>query len=125
MERIWPVGSVVGARRWPYYGAHPDVWLEPLRGVVLDFRDPRVWRASSHSAHNHTYSAGEIEKEISLLMAANPFLVPVLWTDQYGCSHVFLEDSRLLRSYQQDLEEWLDEREEARSSSYDRCVSLG
>jgi hypothetical protein len=40
-------GSEVGCRyRWPNDGCHPDCWLPPLKGVVLDQADPRAWKGT-------------------------------------------------------------------------------
>ena len=40
-------GLEVGCRyHWPYDGSHPDCWLPPLKGVVLDQTDPRAWKGS-------------------------------------------------------------------------------
>ena len=40
-------GMEVGCRyRWPYDGCHPDCWLPPLKGVVLDQADPRALKGT-------------------------------------------------------------------------------
>jgi len=40
------VGDVVGARRWPYEAAHPEVWGQPLRGEILSCNDRKAWEGS-------------------------------------------------------------------------------
>jgi hypothetical protein len=40
-------GAEVGCRyRWPNDGCHPDGWLPPLKGVMLEQTDPRAWQGS-------------------------------------------------------------------------------
>jgi len=40
-------GTEVGCRyRWSNDGCHPDCWLPPLKGVVLDQTDPRAWKGT-------------------------------------------------------------------------------
>lgn len=42
-----PVGTVVGAHRWPYESAHPDCWGAPWKGVVLALNDPLAWSGNA------------------------------------------------------------------------------
>jgi hypothetical protein len=40
-------GIEVGCRyRWPNDGCHPDCWQPPLKGVVLEQKDPRAWKGT-------------------------------------------------------------------------------
>jgi len=106
-----PVGAVVGARRWPYEGAHPAAWGRPWRGVVLAEDDPRAW-ANTLAFPRRTPSRDEVRAHIEALQQAGLQLddrQPVLW--EFGA--VCWEPVHRLRPYEDDLAEWEAARAEA------------
>ena len=92
----FPVGMEVGARRWPYEGAHPACWLEPLKGVVLAADDPRAW-AGTWYAH----SQAAVDAHLAWCRRENLLddAIPVLWMSASGEPFVFWSEPNVLRPY--------------------------
>ena len=75
-----PIGTEVGARRWPYEGAHPDCWGRPWKGVTLAQNDVRAWTGTF--AFMGTPTQDEVDRHIAWCHGLNLLekeKVPVLW----------------------------------------------
>lgn len=94
---------VVGAQRWPYHAAHPECWLQPWKGVVLDRDDPRAWAESVAFPTKRPN-----RQQVKAHVAAHPTLankLPVLWN--FGTyKKIFWESVENLRSYEGDVAAW-------------------
>jgi len=103
----FPVGMEVGARRWPYEGAHPACWLEPLKGVVLAADDLRAW-AGTWYAH----SQAAVDAHLAWCRRENLLddAIPVLWMSASGEPFVFWSEPNVLRPYAVDFARWKDAR---------------
>jgi hypothetical protein len=108
----FPVGTIVGARRWPYASAHPDCWGTPRNEVVLALNDPRAWRGNRALSTQEKID-GHIAwcKEHGLLTET----VPVLW--DFGDEQVVYFQSAVgdgrchdLRPYAEDYFDWQSSR---------------
>jgi hypothetical protein len=117
----FPVGTVVGARRWPYASAHPECWGTPWSGVVLEMNDPRVW-SGNPALSSQEKIGGHIAwcKDRGLLMNT----VPVLW-DFAGEQVVYFQsatgDARChdLKPYAEDYLAW----QSARAAAFRKLAS--
>lgn len=111
-------GDLVGAHRWPYSHAHPDCWLEPLRGVVLDLDDPRAWKGSIAFSGHKRLTRKLVSAHVEWCRAQGLLTdtVPVLWTlatlDEVK---VFWETKDSLVSVEADRAAWIEAREENRA----------
>jgi hypothetical protein len=105
-------GTKVGARRWPYHGAHPGCWGRPWAGVVLALDDPRAW-AGSIAFPTATPDPAAVTAHVrKCILAGGCTEVPVLWT--FGAEQkIYWSRPAHLRPYAVDLEEWARERGEA------------
>lgn len=112
------VGMLVGARRWPSHGAHPDAWGKPWSGKVVAPDDPRAW-ADTLAFPRGMPTQQEVREHIAELgpiMGAAPKSIPVLWN--FGKDKkVHWERPESLRPYKQDLAEWKAELATARKRS--------
>lgn len=119
----FPVGTIVGARRWRYASAHPDCWGTPWSGVVLALNDPRVW---SGNLALSTQEKIDVHiawcKEHGLLTNT----VPVLW--DFGDEQVVYFQSTVggtrchdLRPYAEDYLDW----QSSRAAAYRKLKSQG
>lgn len=116
-----PIGSKVGARRWPNYGNHPDGWGRPWSGIVIARHDPRAWIGSIAFSHAEAPSPAEV---LSHCLRHWPTLqdkIPVVWTfrDAYGKEYekVYWEPVGGVWPYAEDLQAWLLAKAEARGLS--------
>lgn len=101
-------GMVVGARRWPQHGSHPDCWQTPRKGVVLSMQDPLAWQGTAAFC-GRVPSAQELQAHLethSSTSGKNCTDVPVMW--DFG--RVFWEPASSLRSFEFDYAEWQVER---------------
>jgi len=117
----FPVGMSVGARRWPYHGAHPGCWATPLRGTVLDKSSAKAWEGTWYEEHDQARHSHLRWCEQEGLLEST---VPVLWISSSGEEFVFWESSRCLRPYAEDLAEWLRHRAQAALDERQRRRSL-
>jgi hypothetical protein len=110
-----PVGTRVGAERWPYHAAHPDCWGKPLAGTVLDKADPRAW-AGSLAFPGSNPDPKAVRAHVERQEAAG-FLqdgkVPVAW--DFG--KVYWERTEKLRTYEADVAAWWTELNQARAKA--------
>ncbi|NEX64408.1 hypothetical protein [Noviherbaspirillum galbum] len=99
-------GSLVGRSRWPNQNAHPDHWLKPVSGQVLDFCDVRAW-ANSIDFPEDVPHAGAVMGHALKLKAEGRLdgLTPVLW-DFDTHRRVFWERTDSLRPYDEDVILW-------------------
>jgi hypothetical protein len=98
------VGMQVGAGRWPCSGAHPDGWMTPWQGEVLDRADPRAWAGSVAFPTRRPNS-----KAVAAHVARHPTMtnkVPVLW--DFGTHGKVLYWERLdsVLPYAEDVAAW-------------------
>jgi hypothetical protein len=103
---MFKTGSWVGAGRWPDQEAHPDLWLKPLRGQVLEFCDTRAWANSIHFPEDNPHAGAVMG--IALKLRAQGALVgltPVLW-DFGAYRRVLWEKVAALRPYEEELVVW-------------------
>lgn len=108
-------GEVVGAGRWPYSHAHPDCWLEPLQGMVMEIDDPLAWRETFAFPEKSLPPRTSVRNHVATCQSQGLLLneVPVLWETDKG-PKVLWESVDSLRSYAQDYTEWTRDRAEAR-----------
>lgn len=111
------IGKRVGARRWPYYGSHPETWGQPHEGTVLAQDDPRAWAetlAFSSKTPDPAAVARHVEHchEQGLLNTE----MPVLWDFPHG-QRVLWEKISGLRSAAEDRAAWEAERAQAFAAS--------
>jgi len=109
-EALLPVGMEVGAKRWPYWGAHPGCWTTPLKGVVLAQNDLRAWKGTWYG---HSQQAVDAHLEWCGREGLLDETVPVLWTSSAGESFVYWSELADLRPYEDDFKEWLRAREDS------------
>lgn len=111
-----PVGTVVGAHRWPYDANHPDCWGTPWKGVVLALNDRRVWERNVALC-----TPEKIDAHIAWCLGQGLFRdsIPVLW--DFGDRQVVyfqtaVGDGRChdLRTYAEDYLAWQLARSAAR-----------
>lgn len=108
------VGSLVGARRWPYSSAHPDCWGKPWSGQVLAADDPRVW-AGSIAFPTDTPDPAAVSAHVkrhAYLLSGD---VPVLWSFA-DHQKVYWERRTSLTSYEADVEAWAQARAAERAA---------
>ena len=108
-------GTEVGAKRWPYSACHSDCWEAPHKGIVLERDDPRAW------ARTMAFPSAEPDPEAVKRHVAwchkefgESNSVPVLWLFADG-PRVFWEPIDSIRPYGEDLAEWMESRNAARS----------
>ncbi|HIH2751716.1 TPA: hypothetical protein ACYLN4_007566 [Burkholderia lata] len=98
----FPVGTIVGARRWPYVGNHPGCWGTPWKGEVLALNDQRAW------AKNVTLSTQQkIDAHVAWCDKQGLFedSVPVLW--DFGDEKiVYFQTASNLWPYAVDYLDW-------------------
>lgn len=113
-------GVVVGARRWPFTTSHPDNWKAPHRGLVLSENDPCAWRRSCLGTDP---TQAQINAHLAAIRAKGQEWrsVPVQWDFvSVGCGLCVMWEFRPnVRTYQEDLDHWLRERQAA----YEKQVS--
>ncbi len=111
------VGMEVGARRWPYEGAHPACWREPLKGIVLAVDDLRAWAGTWYG-----HSQAAVDAHLAWCRRENLLddAIPVLWISASGEPFVFWSEPSTLRPYAEDVARW----KEARSSAL-QCLDSG
>lgn len=115
-RRELAAGDAVGARRWPYQSAHPDVWGTPWQGTLLALNDPRAW-----AGHPALTSQPAIDQHIAWCHEHGSLkdTVPVLW-DFGDTQTVFFQSAagddrcHALRPYADDCRDW----EAARAAAY-------
>jgi hypothetical protein len=102
------VGDRVGARRWPFAGAHPDCWGRPWAGTLLAQDDPRAW-AHTLRFPGREPSAAEASAWVAELHQDGLLSdrVPVLW--DFG--RIYWESIQALRPYVADVSAWEKERQ--------------
>jgi hypothetical protein len=116
------VGMKVGAHRWGYDHAHPDVWLKPHSGKVLAYNDIRAWYGAwmdngkkirtQEDADEHI--AYQREKGISIEDGEK---IPVQWNfvgEDGRTKQVYWETKKNLRPYAEDVRLWKKAREKKR-----------
>lgn len=104
------VGALVGARRWPYHGAHPDCWGRPHVGVLLGQRDRRAWgRTLAFSEPLPAQAAVDRHVHWCREQVLLTGCVPVLWRFPDGM-RVHWEGISGLRPARLHAEEWALER---------------
>lgn len=108
MQQI-KTGDVVGAKRWPQYGSHPDTWRPPWHGEVLDIEDPRAWantiafpvaNPDPEAVKNH------VARCRMSVHGAFGSLVPVLWDFGDNGLKCHWESQSSLRPYADDYMDW-------------------
>ena len=98
-------GTLVGARRWPCTGNHPDTWGAPWRGTVLDVRDPAAWDGTAALGAAPTQAA--VDAHLARLgEAASGTTVPVRWAFPDG-ERVYWERRDALVPYHEDFAAWM------------------
>jgi len=107
------VGTEVGAKRWPYSGAHPLAWGRPWKGVVIAHDDPRAW-ADTLAFPGRVPTIEEARAHVAEITARGfdkTLKIPVLW--DYGAhgEKVYFEMAYSLRPYAEDVAEWEEARE--------------
>jgi hypothetical protein len=112
------IGSLVGARRWPYVCAHPSAWLEPHQGVILKQNDIRAW--TSTIAFTGTPTQAAVDAHVGRLHQEGLLLdeVPVLWSF-WTEERVYWTGVRTLVPADEDRRNWRRER----SIEFDRCYA--
>lgn len=114
-RRPFPVGTEVGAERWANSAAHPDCWLQPWKGVVLEVTDQRAWMGTI-AFPTGTPTVAQIRTHLAAV-APSLTSVPVLWDfGAYGLK-VYWERPAALRRYAVDVELW----ESARAAAFTRA----
>lgn len=114
----FPVGTVVGARRWPYSASHPDCWGKPWQGVVLAINDQRAWAGNAALDTQSKIDAHVAWcQEHGLLKHT----IPVLWDfddEQVVYFQQAVGDASLhdLMLYAEDYSAWQSARAEARKT---------
>lgn len=117
-----PVGTEVGCEyRWPFNGAHPDCWLPPLKGVVINMDDVRLWKHSlAFGSISHPNGPPQELVTAHVLKCKSDGLLqgdstPVMYTTDEG---VFFQWDRTtaLLPYAEMLAKW----ETARGEAYKR-----
>lgn len=106
-------GDMVGARRWPYFSAHPDCWQPPWKGVVLAIEDPRAW-AKTGAFPEKDPSPEAVKAHVAYCRANIPNSlksVPVMWDFGPHGQHCFWEQPENLRRYADDYLTWISTRE--------------
>lgn len=123
MTKTFQSGDEVGAKRWPYQGAHPGCWTTPLRGIVLQRDDPRAWAGSIAFPGPHPNRA-KVKTHVERCLAEDLLRsVPVLWAcpRREGVEmKVWWERPESLRTYLDDCVEW----EAARAKAYEELLEL-
>ncbi len=116
-HKDFPVGTEVGARRWPYSSAHPDVWKTALKGRVVPLDDPEAWYDTlafpcldGRLPSQEAVTAHVADPNVRRLLDA---LVPVRW-EGCGIRWERLEGPNVLRPYEDDLTAWHQVRDAAR-----------
>jgi hypothetical protein len=119
IERLYarlPVGSVVGAGRWPFSHAHPDCWGLPWSGTLLAVNDPRAWyeTLAFPCRDGQLPSQADVDAHVAwcesqnLLTKSDDPHVPVLWA--FGSeTQVWWEGIRGdygVRPYEEDCALW-------------------
>ena len=111
MSSDLPLGTKVGAQRWPYHHAHPDAWGRPWAGVVLALDDPRAWAETVAFPWPQPDPAA-VTAHVTKCRARgwlSDGRVPVLWS--FGDEErVHWESTDSLRPYWEDLAAWAAER---------------
>lgn len=110
-----PLGTVVGAHRWPYSSAHPDCWQAPCKGVVIALNDRRIWKGNASLKTQEDIDRHVVWCHSHRLFAHD---VAVLW--EFGEEQTVYISSTLgshrVRPYAEDYLEW----QAARAAEYDR-----
>jgi hypothetical protein len=101
------VGDVVGAKRWPYHGQHPETWQKPVAGEVLARDDVRAWVGTI--AFPGTPDPSAVTEHVAVYANVLSSKVPVLW-DFGEYRKVYWELTCCLRPYAEDVESWEQER---------------
>lgn len=105
------IGSIVGARRWPYSHAHPGCWGRPWSGVLLSNNDPRAW-TDTLAFPGRCPTQAEVDAHLAQLASRGLDMgddCPVLWAFDSG-PKVYWSEADLIRPYEDDLAEWELER---------------
>lgn len=110
-----PIYTLVGAKRWPYEGNHPDCWRKPIAGVLLPLNDVRAWR-NTLAFPNGTPSQEAVDAHCAKVLKDHGERgeSPVIWYGQDGC-FIHWEFHENLRPYADDVKAW----EEARQLEYE------
>jgi hypothetical protein len=108
------VGTLVGARRWPYHAAHPDCWGKPWAGTVLAQDDPRAWQGTlAFPCRDGQQPDPDKVREHVAWCREQGLLrdsVPVLWDFGADGPRAMWERLDSVRPYAADLAEWEAER---------------
>jgi hypothetical protein len=118
-----PIGSIVGAKRWPYSGNHVDCWAPPWQGTLLAQNDPRAWQGSlAFGSRDSLPDQGAVNDHVAWCKAQGLLDThsPVLWDFGTHGHKVHWETAASLRPYAQDRAEWEREVEAIRSVAYPR-----
>lgn len=112
------VGTVVGARRWPYFANHPGCWGTPWKGEVLALNDPRAWAKNVMLSTQQKIDAHVAWCDLQGLFEDS---VPVLWT--FGDEKiVYFQTASNLRPYAVDYLDWQAARAAAFRREEERTV---
>jgi hypothetical protein len=109
------IGTVVGARRWPYSYAHGDAGERPWAGVLLANNDPLAW-TDTLAFPNRCPSQAEVDAHLARLASLGLDMsdeTPVIWAFERGPT-VQWERREALRPYAEDVAKWAIERARAR-----------
>lgn len=116
------VGAEVGAKRWPYFAAHPDCWGTPWKGIVLAINDPKAWQGTlAFGLSLPSQEAVDRHVAVCLARGLGRLTTPVLWN--FGDRHeAFWETITSLRPYADDLRAWEQALWTARQKSVRRAA---
>lgn len=112
---LLPVGTLVGSKRWPWHGCHPDAWGPPWSGVVLADDDVRAW-TDTLAFPGRTPAPSETAAHVAWCRSWGGLSerCPVLWDFGSSGRVVHWETRANLRPYAADVAAWRAELEEAR-----------
>jgi hypothetical protein len=103
-----PIGSIVGAGRWPQCGAGADRHAPPWQGTLLAQNDPRAWQGSlAFGFRNGLPDPGAVNDHVAWCKAQGLMsTMPVLWDFGVHGHQVHWERPAALRPYAEDLAAW-------------------
>lgn len=128
MQQTLPVGTVVGAGRWPFLGSHPDAWGRPWSGVVIALDDPRVWARTLAFPCDDAPDPEAVRAHVARcrLRGWLSDRVAVLWDFGSSGFRAYFESAASVRPYADDLAAWESALVEERATSAGfRLVKIG